>query len=226
MFGGQVTLMTGFRATLVVQDPADCPVADVSSTSDEPITAVTRSGVASNGTVVEEFGVPGGTSEAELVESTNGTELTPIQANERESVYRFERETGGACACEVVERTGTPISSVRAQDGALLLTFRTFELEEIADIVDGLRQHFDGVLVEELTQDHEDDSSDRVIVDRDLLTTRQREILETAHKLGYFEYPKGANATDVAEELDIARSTFTEHLAAAQTKLLDALLEE
>jgi len=43
--------------------------------------------------------------------------------------------------------------------------------------------------------------------------------------MGYFDYPKGANATDVAEELGVARSTFTEHLAAAQTKLMDAILE-
>ncbi|WP_436345141.1 helix-turn-helix domain-containing protein [Natronorubrum sp. FCH18a] len=216
--------MTGFRATVVVHEPSDCPIADVSATTDDPITTVTRSRAATDGTVVEEFGVAADSS-AETVDASTQAELTPVQANDREEIYRFERESAADCACEVVERTGTPISSVRAQNGSLLLTFRTLELEEIADIVDGLRDRFDGVLVEELTQDHEDESADRVIVDRDLLTTRQREIIETAHELGYFEYPKGANATDVAEELGIARSTFTEHLAAAQTKLLDALLE-
>jgi predicted DNA binding protein len=121
--------------------------------------------------------------------------------------------------------SGTPVSSVRAQNGSLLLSFRTFELSEIAAIVDDLREYFDGVLVEELTQDHEDASDDPVVVDRDQLTSRQREILETAHEMGYFDYPKGANATDVADELGVARSTFTEHLAAAQTKLMDAILE-
>jgi hypothetical protein len=50
-------------------------------------------------------------------------------------------------------------------------------------------------------------------------------VLETAHRLGYFERPKGANAGEVADALDISRSTFTEHLAAAQTKLLDAILD-
>lgn len=213
--------MTGFRATIVVHDPADCPIADASASTDEPITAVTRSGTTTDGTVVEEFSVPGST--AETVDAAATTELTPLQANDRETVYRFERAVDTDCACEVVERIGTPVSSVRAQNGSLLLTFRTLELEEIVDIVDDLRESFDGVLVEELTGDHEADSTDPVIVDRDLLTTRQREILETAHELGYFEYPKGANAMDVAEELGIARSTFTEHLAAAQTKLLDAL---
>ena len=217
--------MTGFRATVVVKDPGECPIADVSASTDEPITSVTRSRASTDGTVVEEFGI-NADAEVESIDDGTATELTPIQANEREEVYRFERKSDADCACEIVEGTGTPVSSVRAQDGTLELTFRTLELTEIAEIVDDLRNRFESVLVEELTQDHDDETSDPVRVDRDLLTTRQREILETAHEMGYFDYPKGANATDVAEELGIARSTFTEHLAAAQTKVLDALLKK
>jgi predicted DNA binding protein len=71
--------------------------------------------------------------------------------------------------------------------------------------------------------DHEE--SDLVFVDRSVLTERQREVLETAHEMGYFEHPKGANAGEVADELDISTSTFSEHLAASQRKLMDALLE-
>lgn len=216
--------MSGFRATVVVNEPTDCPIADASATTEEPITTVTRSQASTGGTVVEEFGVAAGPS-AETVSERAGTDLTAVQTSEHEDVYRFERDAGAECACEIVEQTGTPIASVRAQHGSLLLSFRTLELESVAEIVGDLRADFDGVLVEDLTQDH-DESTDPVIVDRELLTTRQREIVETAHECGYFEYPKGANATDVAEELDIARSTFTEHLAAAQTKLMNAILEK
>ncbi|AGB30650.1 Bacterio-opsin activator HTH domain protein [Natrinema pellirubrum DSM 15624] len=217
--------MTGFRATVVVNEPADCPVATVSAEANEQIDSIARSSQATaDGTVVEEFGVA---ADASIDESGDaGVELTPVQSNEREAIYRFERDAAADCVCEVVERTGTPVSSVRAQDGSLLLSFRTLELAEIADIVDHLRELFDGVLVEELTQDHEEVSADPVVVDREILTDRQQEIVETAHEMGYFDYPKGANATDVAEELGVARSTFTEHLAAAQTKLMDAILEE
>ncbi|ELY52935.1 helix-turn-helix domain-containing protein [Natronolimnohabitans innermongolicus] len=215
--------MTGFRATVVIQDPSACPVADVSATADAPITDVARSRAATDGTVVEEFGVAA--AAAGEAAGATAAELTPVQATDTETVYRFEREANAECACEVIERTGTPVTTVRADDGALELTFRTIELSAIADIVDELRERFGGVVVEELTQDHESATTDPVLVDRGLLTTRQREILETAHEMGYFDYPKGANATDVAEEVGIARSTFTEHLAAAQTKLLGELLE-
>jgi hypothetical protein len=64
-----------------------------------------------------------------------------------------------------------------------------------------------------------------VFVDRAALTDRQREVVTTAHQLGYFERPRDANATEVAEHLDISRATFAEHLAAAQSKLLDAVLD-
>ncbi len=215
--------MTGFRATVVIRDPDGCPVADVSAHADEPVDSVSRSSqVTADGTVVEEFGVAADAA----VDGGADVEITPVQENEQEAIYRFERDGAADCACEIVETTGTPVSSVRAQDGALLISFRTLELAEVAEIVDELRAYFDGVLVEELSQDHEDISADPVVVDREELTARQREILDTAHEMGYFDYPKGANATDVAEELGVARSTFTEHLAAAQTKLMDAILEK
>ncbi len=50
--------MTGFRATVVVDEPADCPVADVSASLEKSVDSVSRSFQATaEGTVVEEFGV-------------------------------------------------------------------------------------------------------------------------------------------------------------------------
>ena len=73
-------------------------------------------------------------------------------------------------------------------------------------------------------RDGEDDGA-LVPVDVGRLTDRQREVLETAYGMGYFEYPRGANASEVAGELGIEPSTLAEHLAAAQSKLLAELLE-
>lgn len=58
----------------------------------------------------------------------------------------------------------------------------------------------------------------------DTLTRRQREVVETAHELGYFEVPREANADDIADELDLDRSTVTEHLQRAERNLLSSLL--
>ena len=64
-----------------------------------------------------------------------------------------------------------------------------------------------------------------MFVNRGKLTDRQREVLQTAYKMGYFERPKRANATEIAAELDISQSTFTEHLVTAQRKILEDVLE-
>lgn len=58
----------------------------------------------------------------------------------------------------------------------------------------------------------------------DSLTDRQREVVRTAHELGYFEVPRSATPEDVAAELDIDPSTAGEHLRRAQANLMDHLL--
>jgi len=58
------------------------------------------------------------------------------------------------------------------------------------------------------------------------LTDRQLEVLVTAYRAGYFERPRETTGTEVAAALDISPSTFSQHLRAAQRKLLGALFEE
>ncbi len=58
------------------------------------------------------------------------------------------------------------------------------------------------------------------------LTDRQREVVELAVEAGYFERPRRNNTGELASVLDISRATFTQHLRAAQRKLLTGLLYE
>jgi len=58
-----------------------------------------------------------------------------------------------------------------------------------------------------------------------VLSDRQREAVETAFDLGYYEIPREARSEDVARELGCAPSTAAEHLRKAETKLLRSLLE-
>lgn len=52
------------------------------------------------------------------------------------------------------------------------------------------------------------------------LTDRQREVIQTAYDLGYFEVPREATTEDVAAELDVDPSTVTEHLQRAERNLI------
>lgn len=55
------------------------------------------------------------------------------------------------------------------------------------------------------------------------LTSEQLTIIETAYQCGYFEVPQQATAEDVAQELDIGQSTFSEQLRNAQNAVWNVL---
>ncbi|MDG5817314.1 helix-turn-helix domain-containing protein [Natronococcus sp. A-GB7] len=55
----------------------------------------------------------------------------------------------------------------------------------------------------------------------DTLTTAQREVFEHARETGYYEWPRETTTRELADDLDIAKSTLLEHLRRAESKLLD-----
>ncbi|MDX1744686.1 MAG: helix-turn-helix domain-containing protein [Halobacteriales archaeon] len=58
----------------------------------------------------------------------------------------------------------------------------------------------------------------------DELTARQREVIETAWEMGYYEVPKQVSAADIAAEMDLDSSTVNEHLQRAERNLLGQFL--
>lgn len=51
-------------------------------------------------------------------------------------------------------------------------------------------------------------------------TDRQREVVETAVELGYYDIPRSTSQEDIAAELDCAPSTIAEHLRKAEARLI------
>ncbi len=202
-----MTPTTGLRAELVVEDPPDCPVAQAVCEGAGRTVARTRNEPPVTEEVVVEQGEP-----------PEGAE--PVYEEDSSTVYRFERDTEG-CACETVEGHGSPVLDAYVRDGDLHVVFHVRTREDLKEVLEDLSETY-SVSVRRVTT--AGDPGERELVHTDALTDRQREALETAHSMGYFEHPKGANATDVADEMGIAVSTFTEHLSAAQRKLLDGLL--
>jgi len=58
----------------------------------------------------------------------------------------------------------------------------------------------------------------------DSLTEKQRVVLRTAHRLGYFEVPRRIDSRKLARALDLRAATVVEHLRKAEQRLLDRLL--
>lgn len=55
------------------------------------------------------------------------------------------------------------------------------------------------------------------------LTTKQLAVLETAYNNGYFQIPRETSASELAAELDVAQSTFSERLRTAERALLELI---
>jgi predicted DNA binding protein len=213
----------GVRAELAVHEPANCPLAALAAESDAPVTDVTWA--RRDGARAEEFRV-----ESDAVDAAAALDgVTPVVDVGGERVYRFERDPDAACACAVVESLGSPVADVRLHDGTLVLTLHLESVERLRTVVGELADAAERVELNYLVHTGEGttaDASDPAVVDRNRLTDRQREVVRTAHRMGYFEYPRGANATAVADELGIGPSTFAEHLAAAQRAILEDVLRE
>jgi len=60
---------------------------------------------------------------------------------------------------------------------------------------------------------------------RSRLTERQHEVLEAAFEAGYYDWPRGCSGEAVAAELGITSPTFSEHIHAAERKLLTMVFE-
>ncbi|WP_436935535.1 helix-turn-helix domain-containing protein [Halovenus marina] len=205
--------MVGIRAELVFPDADNCPVADTSAEIDGAVTDVSRAATG-NGEVVEQF-----------TASDAGETMEAVFDYGAETVYEFERDGEPQCICEAIEDSVGPVTETYAHGGDLHVTLHTPDMDGLREVLGSLQSEFGDVQVEYLARGREErDESEVVPVDLRKLTERQREVVRTAYRMGYFEYPREANAGEVASELDIGTSTFTEHLNAAQSKLLDELL--
>lgn len=206
---------SGIHAQVAVSDVEGCPVAAMSETFE--VESVVTDRRSADGGIV---------GEATLAR-TDGTEPAPdgaerLFSGDERSVYRF---TNGAddCPCGRVPDHGCPVRDVRADSGSLVLSFVAPDAETLRSIVADLRSRCT-VRVRRLTRSAPDEERALLLVDRDAFTDRQYEVLRTAHEMGYFTQPKEADSADVAAALDISPSTFSEHLAVTQEKLLDQLL--
>ncbi|WP_251343476.1 helix-turn-helix domain-containing protein [Haloplanus halophilus] len=214
---------SGIRAELKVDADGTCPVAGAAADAGSPTFSVSKGlDPEASGHVTEEFML-----EDADVDSVPDADVDPVFTYGSKTVYRFSRPRGQGCPCECVEAFDCPVVDVHTRDGMLYLVFHAADMDELQGVITTLREEFPTVDIRRLLRSRGDPSDhDLVFVDRGRLTARQREVLERAHEMGYFDHPKGANAGEVADALDISRSTFSEHLGAAQTKLLDAVLEK
>lgn len=211
----------GIRATVRFGTPAGCPIAELSAAAGTVVDSIATS-----------VAVPGeaGSTTDFLVEAPHapgddGAE--PIFSYGSKNLFRLDHDRAVACPCECLGGFGCAVERYVAEDGDLTIAFHAADFDELQAVIADCRERFDEVDVRRLVRSPAADTRrDAVFVDRSRLTGRQLEVLRTAYRLGYFERPRRANATEVAAELGIDASTLTEHMTVALSKVLGDLLED
>jgi predicted DNA binding protein/putative methionine-R-sulfoxide reductase with GAF domain len=135
-----------------------------------------------------------------------------------------EREAG----LRAIAEYGASLRTARAVDGEGVLTARFPAAATAREAASAIEERFDGAeLLAKRVVDVSDRSAPTVrqtVVER--LTDKQLSALRAAFLAGYYGYPRGTTAEDLAGSLDIAPSTLHQHLQAAQRKLLAAVFDE
>lgn len=207
----------GLRLDVEIETPHDCPLGDISEQTGTNIEWMSKS-TTTAGTSSIEFALPNDTTPGR-------DEFDEVFRGGNDTLYRTTCDADRDCPCRCIEGFGHPIADMRAQDGLVGLTFHVPDSEGAEQVVRELQSQFESVELRHVSwASKTPGEGDIALVDQGRFTDRQREVLQTAHEMGYFEYPKAANAQEVATQLDIDSSTFAEHLAAAQSKLMDAVV--
>lgn len=212
-------MSSGIRATVSFTNPGDCPIAASSGAAGTTIEQVSTSAALPNtdGSVTEFL---------TTADVPDDIDARPVFSYGEKTLYRTRHDGEERCPCECLGKFGCPIHRHSAEGGTLTLVFHAEDFDTLQDVVGALREKYPPIDVERLLQPPFDGTpEEQVFVDRGTLTERQLEALQTAYEMGYFERPKGANATEVATEIGITQSTFTEHLMHAQRKLLGQVLD-
>ena len=131
--------------------------------------------------------------------------------------------------CEKLTEDGVAINEITeaSESNDIVVSVAVPFTVDVGEYLSSLRDDYsDLTLLSKLdTERNEKDSSLSARLDESL-TARQKEVLQTALYAGYFNWPRDADSTSIANTLDIAQSTFNQHLRAAESNLLTTLYQD
>ena len=101
------------------------------------------------------------------------------------------------------------------------------ELEEIGEFmggnIDSIKAYLNLLKSFEISYTASIQTPDQFESNLSCLTDRQKEVIITARKFGYYDYPRRISSQGLAEKLGISKSTMLEHLRKAEKRMIDTL---
>lgn len=171
--------------------------------------------------------VQGTTREAVLDLAADHADVTAcrvVDEGDGEFVVEVELSHGGLARLSDV---GATVERAVAEDGTVELVVETGSDADVSAVVDAVTSWYPGLApVAKRQVDRSLDSTGAPPTSLDArLTDRQATALEVAYRRGYFDWPRGASAEEVADALGVSSPTLLQHLRTAERKVLDGVFE-
>ncbi|WP_128905608.1 bacterio-opsin activator domain-containing protein [Halorubrum amylolyticum] len=164
---------------------------------------------------------------ADAIDGAPGvSDLRAIETRE-EGCSVSVRVEGGSAVRTLTEH-GATVRDAVAEDGRVRVVADLPAGADVRPVADGFRAAFaDARLASKESVPRSPRSEDSLregVADR--FTDRQWAALSAAYHGGYFDWPRGSTAEEVADAMDVSSPTFHNHLRKAQRRLLDELFED
>ncbi|WP_336337644.1 bacterio-opsin activator domain-containing protein [Haloarcula brevis] len=130
-------------------------------------------------------------------------------------------------ALRLVE-SGGRIRSVTATDGVATIGVELPSEADIRPTVNAVTDAYPETSLAAKRETERPAETDTGFRDRltDTLSDRQETVLRAAYHSGYFEWPRGSTAEELADSLDVSSPTLHNHLRKAQQKVLTAFFDD
>ncbi|RLM56679.1 bacterio-opsin activator [Halobellus sp. Atlit-31R] len=124
--------------------------------------------------------------------------------------------------------SGARVRSLSAEDGGATVTVELPGEADVRAVVDAVTDAHPAVSLAAKRQADRPVETDEGFRKRltDRLSDRQATVLRAAYHSGYFAWPRGSTAEELADSLDVSSPTLHNHLRKAQQKLLTAFFDD
>ncbi|RBI62591.1 helix-turn-helix domain-containing protein [halophilic archaeon] len=166
----------------------------------------------------------------DLVDTHETVTARLLQEADREGLFEFDLTD--ECPAVSLAELGTLPRTVRSVngEGVIVTELPSPSMDESTAIVDAfLSEYPEAELDSKREKNHltplfSSWAFNQVLHEH--LTDRQQTVLRTAFEAGYYEWPRECTGKEIAEELGISSATFSQHVHAAERKIMAVMFNE
>ncbi|MFB6155296.1 MAG: bacterio-opsin activator domain-containing protein [Haloferacaceae archaeon] len=153
-------------------------------------------------------------------------DVTLVKGGDDENL--FEVAVSGGSLVGLLAARGARLTTFRVESGVGRVTVEHSTGADARAIVEQLAERYDGTeLVAYRETERPPETRQEFIADlRDRLTERQLTALQAAYLGGFYEWNRSISGDELAESMGVARSTFHQHLRAAERKLVSEFFDQ